>query len=202
MFARQLSYIASNNKPLLTRQLFRSTAYFSTKKMPTAMHISDTMLDGLIEQANQELNASNLYLSLSLWFHDQELPGSATWCRTHSAEERDHALRIFDHIIKRRAKGALIRDVNPKATFDFASPAEAWKCAFENEQENSRRIHRLMSMARKEEDWTSDYLLQWFINEQLEEESAVEDIYTNAVEVLKTNGLYRQYDEKIIHKEH
>ncbi|KAL1928890.1 hypothetical protein VTP01DRAFT_2676 [Rhizomucor pusillus] len=167
-----------------------------------AMQISDTMLNGLIEQANQELNASNLYLSMSLWFHDQELPGSATWCRTHSDEERDHALRIFDHIVKRRAKGALIRNVDPKQSFDFKTPADAWKSAVENEQENSRRIHKLVSQARREEDWTSDNLLQWFVNEQLEEEAAVQDIYTNASQVLQTSGLYREFDSKFPSKEH
>ncbi|KAG0193057.1 hypothetical protein DFQ28_006651 [Apophysomyces sp. BC1034] len=165
--------------------------------MSTAMHISDTMLEGLINQANQELNASNMYLTLSLWFHDQELSGSATWCRMHSDEERSHALRIFDHIVKRRAKGSLIRNVEPQINFENLK-----KLAFENEEKNSRRIHHLVSEARREEDWTSDSLLQWFVNEQLEEESAVENIYTNAREVAKTSGLYRQYDEKIQYKEH
>ncbi|KAL0087769.1 ferritin [Phycomyces blakesleeanus] len=165
--------------------------------MTTAMHISDTMLNGLIQQANRELSSSNAYLSLSLWFHDQELPGSAEWCRTHSDEERSHALRIFDHIIKRRAKGALVKTVDAQNKYEFANPAEAWKLAMENEQENSRQIHKLVSLARKEEDWTSDNLLQWFVQEQLEEESAVEDIYTNAANLIKTEGLYRQYDDKI-----
>lgn len=104
----------------------RSKLVFRSLSARTAMQVSDTMVDGLIEQANQELNASNLYLSMSLWFHDQELPGSAIWCRTHSDEERDHALRIFDHIVKRRAKGALIRNVDPKQSFDFETPADAW----------------------------------------------------------------------------
>ncbi|KAF7732035.1 hypothetical protein EC973_007140 [Apophysomyces ossiformis] len=171
--------------------------------MTTAMQISDAMLEGLITQANQELNASNMYLTLSLWFHDQELPGSAAWCRTHSDEERQHALRIFDHIVKRRAKGSLVRDIEPQVPMSVLnSPVDAWKLAFENEQENSRRIHRLVFQAREEKDWTTDILLQWFVNEQLEEESAVQDIYTNASEVVKTSGLYRQYDEKIKYKEH
>ncbi|KAI7863173.1 ferritin-like superfamily [Spinellus fusiger] len=171
-------------------------------KMITAMHISDTMLSGLIDQANRELDSSNDYLSLSLWFSDQELPGSATWCRTHSEEERTHALKIFDHIVKRRAKGALVKPVGTTKPFNFESPADAWEFAMKSEQNNSQEIHKLMSLARKEEDWTSDTLLQWFVQEQLEEESAIEDIYTNAVNVLKTKGLYRQYDEKIKHKEH
>lgn len=59
-----------------------------------------------------------------------------------------------------------------------------------------------MAQARKEEDFTTDNFLQWFINEQLEEESAVQDIYTNAKGVEETKGLYREYDSKIDKKEH
>lgn len=114
----------SNNKRKMLAA--RSKLILRSLSARPAMQISDTMLNGLIEQANQELNASNVYLSMSLWFNDQELPGSATWCRTHSDEERDHALRIFDHIVKRRAKGALIRNVDPKQSFDFKTPADAW----------------------------------------------------------------------------
>lgn len=90
------------------------------------MQISDRMLEGLIDQANQELNASHFYLSLSLWFHDQELPGSAAWCRTHSNEERDHALRIFDHLVKRRAKGAWIQNIEPRQDLGLSSAVDAW----------------------------------------------------------------------------
>lgn len=70
------------------------------------------------------------------------------------------------------------------------------------ERENSKRFHRLMAQARREEDFTTDNFLQWFINEQLEEESAVEDIYKNAQDVEQTKGLYRDYDSKISGKDH
>jgi ferritin len=93
--------------------------------MSSAMKISESMLDGLINQANEELNASNLYLSMSLWFHDLELHGSAQWCRTHSDEERTHALKIFDHIVKRRAKGGMVRNLEEQK-FNFDTPVQAW----------------------------------------------------------------------------
>ncbi|CAO3674231.1 unnamed protein product [Umbelopsis ramanniana] len=169
--------------------------------MSSAMKISDSMLDGLINQANEELNASNLYLSMSLWFHDLELPGSAQWCRTHSDEERTHALKIFDHIVKRRAKGGMVRSLEAQK-FNFETPVQAWEFALDAERENSKRFHKLMAQARNESDFTTDTFLQWFINEQLEEESAVEDIVTNARGVEQTKGLYREYDKNIVNKEH
>lgn len=70
------------------------------------------------------------------------------------------------------------------------------------ERENSKRFHKLMAQARNENDFTTDTFLQWFINEQLEEESAVEDIVTNARGVEQTKGLYREYDKNIVNKEH
>ncbi|KAI9280983.1 ferritin-like superfamily [Umbelopsis sp. AD052] len=180
---------------------YQQHLFYSTAKMSSAMKISDSMLDGLINQANEELNASNLYLSMSLWFHDLELPGSAQWCRTHSEEERTHALKIFDHIVKRRAKGGMVRNLEGQK-FNFETPVQAWEFALNAERENSKRFHRLMAQARNENDFTTDTFLQWFINEQLEEESAVEDIVTNARGVEQTKGLYREYDKNIVNKDH
>ncbi|OZJ05197.1 hypothetical protein BZG36_02447 [Bifiguratus adelaidae] len=159
-----------------------------------AMKISDSMLAGLIRQANRELENSNYYLSASLWFADQELNGSAAWCRQHSEEERTHGLKIFDHIAKRRAKGSMVH-LEEQVRPQFNSPLDVWRLALEQEQINSKCIHDLVAQARKENDFTTDNFLQWYVNEQLEEESAVDDILTNAEEVLKTKGLYRDYDK-------
>jgi hypothetical protein len=113
------TFIKATTTPYSLNQISRYS------KMSSAMKISDSMLDGLINQANEELNASNLYLSMSLWFHDLELPGSAQWCRTHSEEERTHALKIFDHIAKRKAKGGMVRNLETQK-FNFESPVRAW----------------------------------------------------------------------------
>ncbi|KAJ3046419.1 hypothetical protein HK097_000873 [Rhizophlyctis rosea] len=166
-----------------------------------AMRLSERMLKGLVTQANREFANSNLYLSMSLWFQDREFPGSAQWCRTHSEEERRHGLMIFDHIVKRRAKGALVQAI-PTQPFNFHAPSDIWKSALEEEQKNSIAILDLVAQAREENDFTTDNFLQWFVKEQLEEESAVDDILTNAKEIEKTKGLYREYDSKVVYKEH
>ncbi|KAJ3028361.1 hypothetical protein HDV00_010461 [Rhizophlyctis rosea] len=76
------------------------------------------------------------------------------------------------------------------------------KNALDEEQKNSLAILDLVAKSREENDFTSDNFLQWFVNEQLEEESAIDDILTNAREIEKTKGLYREYDAKIVYKEH
>ncbi|TPX62106.1 hypothetical protein PhCBS80983_g00683 [Powellomyces hirtus] len=166
-----------------------------------AMRVSNKILDGLIKQANRELASSSAYLSMSLWFADREFPGSAKWCRTHADEERGHGLKIFDHITKRRAKGALIL---PQAAqkFDFENPVDVWKFALENETANSTAIQALFKQSRDEGDYTTENFMQWYLNEQLEEEAAISDILENAKRVLKTNGLYVTFDSQIVAKPH
>ncbi|KAJ3155547.1 hypothetical protein HDU89_006513 [Geranomyces variabilis] len=167
-----------------------------------AMKISNKCLDGLIRQANRELQSSHAYLSMSLWFADRELPGSAAWCRAHSAEERTHGLMVFDHITKRRAKGAMVTE-SPAAKFNFEDPVVVWKFALENERQNSLAIMDLVKLARSEADFTTEQFLQgFFVPEQLEEEAAVTDILENAKRVVKTNGLYVAYDSQIVSKPH
>ncbi|KAI9028365.1 ferritin-like superfamily [Hyaloraphidium curvatum] len=166
-----------------------------------ALWISDAMLDRLVDQANKELQSSNYYLTFSLWFEDRELPGSAAWCRHHSEEERSHALKIFDHLIKRRAKGIMLQPLEA-VRVDFKDPVEVWEAASAQERDNSASIFSIMKLARQTDDYTSEELLRWYISEQMEEEAAVNDILTNAREIVKTQGLYRDYDAKIAKKKH
>ncbi|KAI9094850.1 ferritin [Phlyctochytrium arcticum] len=166
-----------------------------------AMRISNKILGGLIQQANRELTNSNLYLSMSLWFQDRELPGSAAWCRQQSDEERGHGLKIFDHITKRRAKGALVHTIHQQK-FSFQDPLEIWQKALEEEQHNSVAISALLKQAREENDFTTDNFLQWYVAEQLEEETAVNEILENAKRVTATSGLYVTFDSQIPSKPH
>ncbi|KAI8826750.1 ferritin [Fimicolochytrium jonesii] len=167
-----------------------------------AMRISNKILEGLIKQANRELSASADYLSMSLWFADRELPGSAAWCRAHSEEERNHGLKIFDHITKRRAKGALVQPIDHAAKFNFGQPVDVWKFALANEQTNSSAILSLVKQARDENDFVTENFMQWYVQEQLEEETAVMEILENAKRVAETNGLYVAYDTQIVTKPH
>ncbi|TPX59568.1 hypothetical protein SpCBS45565_g07699 [Spizellomyces sp. 'palustris'] len=138
---------------------------------------------------------------MSLWFQDRELPGSAQWCKTQSDEERMHGLKIFDHIVKRRAKGALVHAIGQQK-FSYDDPLQIWEKAFEQEQQNSVAIMDLVRQAREEGDYTTDTFLQWYVAEQLNEETSVKDILENAKRVAATTGLYVSFDSQITRKPH
>ncbi|KAJ3183690.1 hypothetical protein HDU85_002119 [Gaertneriomyces sp. JEL0708] len=137
---------------------------------------------------------------MSLYFLDHELPGSARWCRAQSDEERGHALKIFDHVVKRRAKGGMVSHKG-EIEAGWTSPVGVWEKALQLEIDNSNAILELVKHAREEGDFTSEGFLMWYVNEQVEEESAVKDILENAKQVIATTGLYVTYDAQIAQKQ-
>lgn len=171
-----------------------------------ALRLKDNVFKALVQQANREMQASQFYLLASLRFHDWEMPGSATWTRTHSDEERNHSLKIFDHLIMRRAKGLRVGGQEVETMRldkqNWETPMDVWDALLKSERENSAAIHGVMKLARQEDDYSTESLMNWFVEEQMEEEAIVEEIYKNAKEIQKTSGLYRDYDQQVAGKEH
>jgi len=130
--------------------------------------LSKTLQDALNEQIKNELFSSHLYLAMSAYFESQSLTGSAKWMRAQHDEERTHALKLFDHIIDRGGHVTLKAIDAPPA--DFSSPLAIWEQALEHEKKVTAMIHNLYALAVKENDYPAQTMLQWFINEQAEEE--------------------------------
>jgi ferritin len=101
-------------------------------------------------------------------FEASALPGMANWMRIQSEEERVHAMKLFDHVIDRGGQVNLASIEQPKATFD--SPLSVFEVALEQEQRVTRAINSLYALAQNENDYATQVMLQWFINEQVEEE--------------------------------
>ena len=131
--------------------------------------ISKKMFDAMNEQIKHELESSYIYLSMAAYFHSQNLDGMAHWMRCQVHEETIHAMKFFDHIINRGGQVVLLDLKQLKLT--WKSPLEAWKDAYAHEQFVTAKIHNLIKIARKENDYTAEPILAWFANEQIEEES-------------------------------
>lgn len=130
--------------------------------------MQDKMRDALNKQVQRELQAAYLYLSLSNWYEEEALPGFASWMRAQAAEEYEHAMRIVDHLHERDARveyGAL-----EAPTASFGSPRDALKAALEHERKVTGHIHDLYDLAVAEADHASRVMLEWFVEEQVEEE--------------------------------
>ncbi len=136
--------------------------------------LSEKMQQAINDQINAEMFSSYIYLAMVAYFEDQNFSGFATWMRMQSNEETIHAMKLYDYIIERQGTVVLQAIDAPPATWE--SPLAAFEAAFEHEQYISGRINDLVTLARAENDHATDSFLQWFVDEQVEEEASVDAV--------------------------
>lgn len=136
--------------------------------------LSKKMEKALNEQINAELHSAYLYLAMAAWFESENLPGFASWMRVQAREENEHAMKFFGFINERRGRVALTAVEKPAG--EWKSPLAAFEAALEHEQYITGRINDLVNLAVQEKDHATAAMLQWFVNEQVEEEAAADSI--------------------------
>ncbi len=129
---------------------------------------SQALQDALNEQVKNEFYSAHIYLAMSSWFEGQSLPGFAKWMRVQYQEELVHGLKIFDFISDRDGRALVSGFDTPPA--DWKSPLNVFENSYAHEQKVTAMINNLYTLAVKENDYPTIVLLQWFINEQVEEE--------------------------------
>ncbi|GAB6101819.1 ferritin [Thermococcus atlanticus] len=136
--------------------------------------LSERMLKALNEQLNRELYSAYLYFSMAAYFEDMNLEGFANWMKAQAEEELGHVLRFYNYIYDRNGRVELKAVQEPPKEWD--SPLAAFEAAYEHEQFITRHIHELAALAEEEKDYSTRAFLEWFINEQVEEEANVKKI--------------------------
>lgn len=136
--------------------------------------ISETMTQALNEQIQMEGQASFLYLSMSCWCDQQGLEGCAQFLRRQSEEEREHMLGIVDYLSDVDAH-PLTPGIQQPA-HHFSSIKELFEEVYAHEQKVTKAIHRLLQLALDEQDYTTQHFLQWYVEEQKEEETLMRAI--------------------------
>lgn len=136
--------------------------------------ISNKLRDALNKQVNEELQSYYIYLGIAAYFEEKNLNGFAHWMHLQAEEERNHAMRIYNFLYDRGARVNLLPLDAPPA--QWASPLAAFEQALEHERKISGMIHNLVDLAVAEKDHPTQAFLQWFVNEQVEEEAAADDI--------------------------
>jgi ferritin len=131
--------------------------------------INKKVRDGFNKQIQHELYSAYLYLSMAAWMHSKGMDGMAQWLRVQTMEEMTHAMKFFDHIIERDGTVELLEIEKPPASWD--SLLDAFKAAYKHEQFITGKINDLAKLAGSENDYASNSLLQWFVDEQVEEEA-------------------------------
>lgn len=138
------------------------------------MEMSHTLAEAFNRQITLELESSLAYLQMAAYLESRSLKGMGAWMRIQSEEERGHALRFFDHVLDR---GNIVTiGATDSPTGDFASTAAVFELALAQERKVSASIAELYRLATAEGDVGSFSLLQWFLDEQIEEEATVSEI--------------------------
>lgn len=128
----------------------------------------------LNSQINQELTASYNYLAISAYFDEESLDGFAKWMHLQHLEEQAHALRLQTYLLDRGGHLKLEAIAEPRS--NFSGPLEAFEFSLETEQENTKSINKLYETALRLNDHATKSHLQWFLDEQVEEEKSVEEV--------------------------
>jgi ferritin len=144
--------------------------------------INDKIEKALNKQINEELFSSYLYLSMSAFLSSLNLNGFASWMKVQSHEEYTHADRIYNYIHHQNGKVVLTGIESPK--IGWASPLEIFNESLKHEKKITKLIHDLVDLATENKDYATISFLQWYVNEQVEEEASVIKI----IEALKMVG--------------
>ena len=136
--------------------------------------LSKTLEKALNVQINDEYYSAFLYLSMSSYFESVNLLGMATWMRMQYEEEVMHGIKLFDMIVDMEGKIALKPIEGPP--MEFKSPLDVFTKSLEHERKVTGMINKIYSLAREESNYAVQSALQWFIDEQVEEEKSALEI--------------------------
>lgn len=129
------------------------------------------MVDAFNEQINHELYSSYLYLDMAAYCAEQAYDGFAQWLRAQAQEEVVHAMKFYDHIIRREEKVVLKAIEQPEGKYE--SIEQIFEMALEHEKFISKKINELVDLAKETSDYAANPMLMWFVEEQIEEEENV-----------------------------
>jgi len=136
--------------------------------------LSEKMVDALNEQINKEMYSGYMYLSMSAYADFKGLKGLGNWFHVQYQEEMEHAMRIYDYVQEQGAHVKL-KTIDQPPT-DFGTPLQIFEKTLEHERFVTTLINNLVDLAIEERDHASRIFLQWFVSEQVEEESNVNEI--------------------------
>ncbi|MCR4395802.1 MAG: ferritin [Candidatus Saccharicenans sp.] len=136
--------------------------------------ISQKMAEAINKQINEEMYSAYLYLSMAGYFAEQNLMGFHHWLLVQYHEELSHAEKFYKYLIERGGQVRLTAIKEPEKT--WKSPKDAFEAVLKHEQHITGKINELVDLAEAEKDRATFAMLQWFVNEQVEEEANAQEI--------------------------
>ena len=139
--------------------------------------LSQKLQDAINEQINSEFYSGHLYLSMAAYCDTLSLGGFSHWLKLQYSEELGHALKLFDFITDRGSRVVLQSIDQPP--IEFESVTAVMQMALEHERKVTAMIDSLYELALDERDYSAHVLLEWFVDEQVEEEKSVAEIISH-----------------------
>jgi ferritin len=136
--------------------------------------LSKKIEEALNDQFNFEMFSANIYLSMATYFDSINLTGLAGWMKVQYQEEMVHTMKFYDFINDRSGR-VLMKALDAPPTM-WSAPLAAFENALAHEQLVTGRINNMVTLAMAEKDHATVNFLQWFVAEQVEEESSVEAV--------------------------
>lgn len=139
------------------------------------MKLTEKLTQAFDQQITMELSAAVVYRQLSIAMGAADLPGMAQWLRAQSDEEITHADKFIGHVVDRQGTPSIGALAAPQVGAN-ATPQDVFSAALAHEEKVSEAIRSLYRLADAEGDLDSRPLLNWFLDEQIEEEATVGEI--------------------------
>jgi ferritin len=141
------------------------------------MKVNEVMQSAINDQIQKEFASAYLYLAMSAYFENLTLPGFAAWLRKQFEEEQEHALKLYDYLVERGGEVELMAIPQPHKS--WSSPLQAFREVLAHENKVTQSIHDLYALAVKHNDYPTQVMLHWFIDEQVEEEANASQVVAN-----------------------
>lgn len=147
--------------------------------------MNDRMALAINKQINEELYSAYLYHAIRAYFDNLGFDGFSSWMDAQTKEEVFHAEKFFSYMAERGGKVKLYAIKEPDC--EWNSPLEAFSAALEHEKHITKCINDLVDIAVEEKDYATRNLLNWYIDEQVEEEDNVGKV-VNKLRLIKEDG--------------
>jgi len=138
------------------------------------MKINAKVEEVLNHQVNAEFWSAYMYLSMSSWFEEKGLKGFAHWMYVQYQEENTHALKIYHFVLDRQ--GTITLQPIQAVPTDWSDILNVMEETYKHECKVTAMIYNCIEVAEAEKDRATVSMLQWFVDEQIEEETNADEI--------------------------
>jgi bacterioferritin B len=152
---------------------------------------SERFVDALNAQIAREFAAAHQYVAVGTYYAAETFPRLAEFFYGQAEEEREHAMKMVNYLLDRNATPDIGAIEAPRSS--FADHVEPISIALEQERKVSVQISELFEIARETRDYQSEQFMQWFLEEQVEEEATMQDLLTVAERTRAIPMLLEEY---------